>query len=203
MEKDKKTWTRDDLWENELEAIKNILAKTELVETVKWGGPAYTINGKNVLGIGGFKNYFTIWFFNGVFLSDPKKVLVNANDGVTKSLRQWRFASIDEIDEKSILLYVNEAIANEKAGKAIKPEATRGGAELSAAKSKNFEVPEILQSALKEAKLENAFSAFTPFKQREFAEYISDAKQEKTRLTRIEKILPMIKEGKGLNDKYR
>lgn len=189
----KKSWTRDDLWENELEALKNILAQTELVETVKWGGPAYTINGKNVLGLGGFKNYFTIWFFNGVFLTDPKNILVNANEGVTKSLRQWRFSAMNEIDEKLILTYVNEAIANEKAGKAIKPEA----------KSKSFEVPEILRSALKEAKLEKAFSEFTPFKQRGFSEYISEAKQEKTKLTRIEKILPMVKDGIGLNDKYR
>ncbi|MFT3794263.1 YdeI/OmpD-associated family protein [Flavobacterium sp.] len=193
MEKEKKNWNSNDLWEKEIEMLKDIVAQTELVETVKWGGIVYTVGNKNVLGIGGFKNFFTLWFFNGVFLTDPKKVLVNANEGVTKSLRQWRFSSIDEIDEKAILLYVNEAITNEKAGKSIKPEA----------KSKNFEVPEILILALKEAKLESRFFEFTPFKQREFSEYISEAKQEKTKRTRIEKILPMIKDGIGLNDKYR
>lgn len=193
MAEEKKSWTRNDIWESELEALKDIMAKTELVETTKWGGPVFTVDGKNVLGIGGFKNYFTIWFFNGVFLSDPKKVLVNANEGVTKALRQWRFASKSELDEKLILAYVKEAIANERAGKAIKPES----------KSKHFEMPQILQDALSANKLTDAFQKFTPGKQYEFAEYINDAKQEKTKLSRIEKILPMIGDGVGLNDKYR
>lgn len=193
MKEEKNSWTRNDIWESELEVLKDIIAKTELVETTKWGGPVFTIDGKNVLGIGGFKNYFTIWFFNGVFLADEKNLLVNANEGVTKSLRQWRFASKAEIDEKLILTYIREAIANERAGKTIKPEA----------KSKDFEVPEILKSALKENKLLEAFGKFTPFKQYEFVEYINDAKQEKTKFSRIEKILPMIGDGVGLNDKYR
>lgn len=107
------------------------MAQTGLVETTKWGGIVYTLGNKNVIGIGGFKNYFTIWFYNGVFLSDPKKKLVNANEGATKSLRQWRFASADEIDAPLIVAYVKEAIANERAGKSIKPEA----------KSKDFEIP--------------------------------------------------------------
>lgn len=193
MKEDQTPWNKTGQWDPEIEKLKDILAQTELVETVKWGGPVYTVDGKNVLGVGGFKNYFTIWFFNGVFLTDAKKLLVNANEGVTKSLRQWRFASADEIDEKLILAYVKEAIANERAGKAVKPEA----------KSKNFTVPEILQSALKEHHLTEAFQKFTPGKQYEFVEYIADAKQEKTKLSRIEKILPMIEDGVGLNDKYR
>jgi uncharacterized protein YdeI (YjbR/CyaY-like superfamily) len=193
MKDEKKSLTRNDIWESELEALKNIIAKTELVETTKWGGPVFTIDGRNVIGIGGFKHYFTIWFYNGVFLEDKKKLLVNANEGVTKSLRQWRFASAAEIDEKLILTYVKEAIANERAGKAIKAES----------KSKNFEVPELLQDALKEQNLADAFSKFTAGKQYEFVEYINDAKQEKTKVSRIEKILAMIGGGIGLNDKYR
>ena len=180
-------------WTTELEQLKDIIAQTELVETVKWGAPVYTIDGKNVIGIGGFKNYFTIWFYNGVFLSDPKKLLVNANEGVTKALRQWRFTSGAELDEKLILAYLKEAIANERAGKAIKAEP----------KSKNFEIPEILQFALAEKKLTEAFLKFTAGKQYEFVEHINDAKQEKTKLSRIEKILPMIADDVGLNDKYR
>lgn len=180
-------------WESEIGQLKDIIAQTELVETTKWGGIVYTLGNKNVIGIGGFKNYFTIWFYNGVFLSNPKNLLVNANEGVTKSLRQWRFASAGEIDKKLILSYVNEAIANERAGKSIKPEA----------KSKHFEVPEILQNALAENKLTEAFRKFTPGRQYEFVGYINDAKQEKTKLARIEKILVMIGDGIGLNDKYR
>jgi uncharacterized protein YdeI (YjbR/CyaY-like superfamily) len=66
-------WTRPDLWVEELELLYSIVRSTELEETVKWGGPCFTINGKNVLGIGGFKSYVGIWFHQGVFLKDPKK----------------------------------------------------------------------------------------------------------------------------------
>ena len=190
---EKNPWNKNHLWESEIETLKQIVAKTELTEAVKWGGIVYVIDNKNVLGIGGFKNYFALWFFNGVFLSDPKKVLVNANEGVTKSLRQWRFTSAAEIDEKAILAYINEAIANERAGKVIKPES----------KSKSFEIPELMQNALTQNKLMDAFQKFTLGKQYAFVEYVNDAKQEKTKLTRIEKILVMIGDGVGLNDKYR
>lgn len=192
-EEAKNNWNRNDLWQEELALLQGILDQTELVATTKWGGPVYTINGKNVIGVGGFKNYFVIWFFNGVFLSDPKKVLVNANEGVTKSLRQWRFASVDEVEEKIILSYVNEAIVNEKAGKIVPNEA----------KSRNFVVPELLNDALDQNNLKASFENFTPYKQFEFVEFIDAAKQEKTKLSRIEKILPMIKNQIGLNDKYR
>lgn len=92
------------------------------MEKIKWGGIVYVLNGKNVIGIGGFKNYFTIWFFNGVLLQDKKHLLVNAQEGVTKSLRQWRFTSIEEVDEAAVLDYIKEAIENEKQGKTNKPE---------------------------------------------------------------------------------
>jgi len=87
-------------WETELEILKSIISKTALIETNKWGGCIYVHNNKNVIGVGGFKNFFTLWFFNGVFLKDEKKYLVNANEGVTKSLRQWRFTSKEEINER-------------------------------------------------------------------------------------------------------
>lgn len=193
MKEDKHTSDKVSRWAEELELLKTIIYKTELVEAEKWGGPVYTINNKNVIGIGGFKNYFTIWFFNGVFLKDEKKLLVNANEAVTKSLRQWRFTSAVQLDEKLILQYLEEAIANEKAGKIIALEQ----------KSKSFEIPEILKLALEKEKLLAGFEKFTPFKQREFSEYIAGAKQEKTKLSRIEKILRMIQNGIGLNDKYR
>jgi uncharacterized protein YdeI (YjbR/CyaY-like superfamily) len=85
---EKKVWNKNNQWSEELEILKAIINKTELVETTKWGGIVYTINNKNVIGIGGFKNFFTVWFFNGVFLKDELSVLVNANEGVTKALRQ-------------------------------------------------------------------------------------------------------------------
>lgn len=194
MKEEKNPWNKTNQWSEELDVLKAIIAKTELVEMTKWGGPVYTINKKNVVGIGGFKSYVGIWFFNGVFLKDEKKVLVNANEGVTKALRQWRFESKEAIlkNEKAILQYMNEAIANEKAGITLKPE------------KKEEIVSDLLQAEFKaDAKLKTAFQNFTPYKQREFLEYVESAKQEKTKLTRIEKIKPMILDGIGLNDKYR
>lgn len=185
-------WDKVNSWSVELEFLKSIIAKTELVETTKWGGPVYVLNGKNVLGIGGFKNYFTIWFFNGVFLKDEKQVLVNAQEGVTKSLRQWRFSSKNEVDEKAVLHYINEAIENEKQGKNLKPE-----------KGESI-VSELLQKELDaDMNLAEAFLKFSPYKQKEFLEYIETAKREETKHSRIEKIKPMILENIGLNDKYK
>ncbi len=113
LEKENK-WNKTNQWENEIEQLHAIIRKTPLVETTKWGGPVYTYNNKNVLGIGGFKSYFGIWFYNGVFLKDEKKLLINANEESTKSLRQMRFNSVNEIDEKLILAYIKEAIEIEE-----------------------------------------------------------------------------------------
>jgi uncharacterized protein YdeI (YjbR/CyaY-like superfamily) len=189
---EKHTWDKANQWAEELGQLRAIIQKTELVETNKWGGEVYTLNNKNVLGIGGFMNYFTIWFWNGVFLKDEANVLVNANEGVTKGLRQWRFTSAKELNEKLILQYIHEAIANEKAGLVIKPEKKE------AMKCDYFE-----KELQNDTKLNVAFQQFSPYKQKEFWEYMATAKQEKTKVTRLEKIKPMILDGIGLNDKYR
>lgn len=191
LEKENK-WNKTNQWENEIEQLHAIIRKTPLVETTKWGGPVYTYNNKNVLGIGGFKSYFGIWFYNGVFLKDEKKLLINANEENTKSLRQMRFNSANEIDEKLILAYIKEAIEIEEKGLAIPKE------------KKETIIPEILQNELdKNSELLAKFNTFSPYKQREFIEHITSAKQEKTQMARLEKIIPMILEEKGLNDKYR
>ena len=189
---EKKIWDKNNQWTKELEFLKSIINKTQLVETIKWGAPIYTHNNKNVIGIGGFKSYFGIWFFNGVFLKDDKNLLINANEENTKGLRQMRFNSLEEVDEKIILDYINEAIENEEKGLKIKPEKK---AEISC---------ELLENEFKKnEELKKAFSLFTPYKQREFMEYINEAKQEKTKITRLEKIKPMILSNIGLHDKYR
>ncbi len=190
--KETPVWDKVNQWGEELGLLRGIIQKTELTETTKWGGEVYTLNNKNVLGIGGFKNFFVIWFWNGVFLKDEAKVLVNANEGVTRGLRQWRFTSAKEIDELLILRYIKEAIANEKAGLSIKP------------KKKEAMHCDFLAAVLKEDReLHTAFEQLTPFKQKEYWEYLATAKQEKTKITRLEKVKPMILEGRGLNDKYR
>ena len=191
LEKENK-WNKTNQWENEIEQLHAIIRKTSLVETTKWGGSVYTYQNKNVIGIGGFKSYFGIWFYNGVFLKDEKKLLINANEENTKSLRQMRFISVNEIDEKLILYYINEAIEIEEKGLFIPKE------------KKETIIPELLQNEMdKNQELLSKFNAFSPYKQREFIEHITSAKQEKTQLARLEKVIPMILEGKGLNDKYR
>ena len=188
----KHVWDKVNKWEEELLFLKSIIDKTELVETIKLGGPVYVFNKKNVVGIGGFKEYFTIWFFNGVFLKDEKKKLINAQEDKTKSLRQWRFTSKEEVNETEVLAYILEAIENEKQGKIIKPS------------KKETIVSELLEKEMSQNKvLAEAFQKFSPYKQYEFLEYIETAKQEKTKLSRIEKVIPMILGNIGLNDKYR
>lgn len=173
--------------------LREILLSTELQETVKWGGPVYTINNKNVVGIAAFKSYVGLWFYNGNFLTDEAGVLINATEGITKALRQWRFSSVDEIDDELVLKYVNEAIQNQKEGKELKPE-----------RNKPVIIPEELKQALMEdTELENCFNRFKPGRQREFTEYIASAKLAETRLARVQKVVPLILENIALNDKYR
>lgn len=188
---EKKTWQQNHLWEAEIEFLKSIIAKTPLVETTKWGGIVFTYNNKNLLGIGGFKSYVGIWFFNGVFLTDEAKVLVSGNE-TTKALRQWRFQSITEINEKLVLSYINEAISLEEKG--IFHKAEKSPLVMSA----YFQ--EFLQS---NPKIQQNFDVLTLTKKKEFVEYIDTAKQEKTKISRLEKITPMLLAGIGLNDKYR
>ena len=176
----------------ELMLLRDIILKTGLKEEIKWGGPIYTLDGKNVLAIGAFKNFFTIWFHQGVFLKDPEKVLVSASEG-TRALRQWRFSSMKDIKPALVKKYIQEAIANQKAGKEIKPE-----------RKPQLEVPAEYTSAFKKDKaLKDAFSKLTPGKQREYLEHVHLAKTEETRQRRVEKSIPMIKKGVGLNDKYK
>ncbi|NNC70013.1 MAG: hypothetical protein HKN90_04230 [Flavobacteriaceae bacterium] len=175
-----------------LEVLREILCATELQETVKWGIPTYTINKKNVVGIAAFKSHFGIWFFNGVFLSDPHGILRNAQEGKTRGMRQLNFKSLDEVDKSIILDYTLEAIENQKKGLEIKPE------------KKPLVIPKELEKVFNENKeLAAIFESLTLTKKREFAEHISSAKREETRQKRLEKIIPMILNNIGLNDKYR
>lgn len=180
-------------WQNELEKLRSIIIKTILTPEIKWGMEVFTWNRKNVVSYLGFKNFFSLWFYNGVFLKDKYTVLVNAQEGKTKALRQWRFTSINEIDEEKILEYINEAIENEKAGRVWKPE-----------KSGQIEIPELMYACFEQDQnLKTAFENLTPYKQKEYIEFLDSAKREETRLTRLHKIKPMIFSGLGLNDKYK
>jgi len=178
-------------WGKELKLLRKIILQTGMEETVKWGIPTYTEGGKNVAGLGAFKNHVAIWFFNGVFLKDPEDVLVNAQEDKTRGLRQWRFQSLDEIPAEKVLKYALEAKANQEKGKEIKPE------------KRKIKTPKKLEDALKNKNLQAHFDQLSPGKKKEYYEYISSAKRPQTKESRLEKILPLIKAGKGLNDKYK
>ena len=185
---------KQEKWTDALHLLREIMISTELEETLKWSIPTYTLNNKNVLGFAGFKNHFGIWFFNGVFLKDEQKLLHNAQEGKTKAMLQMRFTSIEQIDKKLVLSYVKEAIANQKAGKVMKANRQK----------KETIIPIELQTALNnQPSFKDAFNRLTPGKQREYCEHVASAKREATKLSRLEKIKPMILEGVGLNDKYK
>lgn len=182
-----------DNWAHLLNNLRDILLSTELEETIKWGAPVYTVNGKNVVGLGAFKHHAVLWFFNGVFLKDEQQKLINAQEGKTKALRQWRFEANELTDKSLIKAYILEAIENQKLGKELKPE-----------RNKKLVVDGLLKDLLlTDNTFKIAFNKLTPGKQREYAEHISSAKREATQLNRLEKIKPMILEGKGLHDKYK
>jgi uncharacterized protein YdeI (YjbR/CyaY-like superfamily) len=186
-------YSKNQKYKKGIAQLRAIALKTQLVETLKWGSTVYTIDNKNILGIMAFKNHFGIWFFNGVFLSDPKGVLENAQEGKTKSMRHWKFKAVSDIDEVGVLEYIKEAVANQKKGLKIKPS-----------RKTEIIIPKILLDALLEnTRLNEQFNALTPYKQRDYCEYIAEAKQQKTKESRLEKIIPMISIGQGLNEKYK
>ena len=177
----------------ELEALRDILLKTELLEEVKWGAPVYTLAGKNIVAIGAFKAYVGLWFYQGVLLIDKEQVLINAQEGKTKAMRQWRFSSISDINNKLIKQYVSEAIKNSKDSREIKPTKPQSA----------IIPPELIRFLASNNKLKVGFESFTPYKQKEFAEFIAEAKRTATKEARLEKIKLMILQGVGLHDKYR
>ena len=180
-------------WRDELTMLRDLLRESGLEETIKWGAPCYVYNGQNVVGLSGFKSYFGLWFHQGALLADKDKVLINAQEGKTKGMRQWRMGSKSEIKPAQIKRYVKEAMALAKSDIKIAP-----------ARGKPVVVPAALEKALAaNKKAAAAFADLTPGRKREYTDYVDEAMLEETKLRRIEKILPMIAAGKGLNDKYR
>ncbi|NNC86105.1 MAG: hypothetical protein HKN75_08480 [Bacteroidia bacterium] len=183
-------------WEKELKKLHKILKDSRLVETIKWGAPVYTTkDGKNIVGLAAFKSYVGLWFYQGALLRDPAKKLVTAEDGNAKAMMQWRFRTLKEVDVnvKLVKVYIKEAIANSKDGKEIKP-----------VKKAPLKIPAELKEALDKNKGAKAgYDKLTTFKKREYCDFIIEAKREATKANRLKKILPMLKKGIGLHDKYR
>jgi len=182
------------MWEEALTLLRNLLLESGMEETLRWGGPVYRHRGKNVAGILGFKSYAGLWFYQGALLKDEERKLINAQEGVTRALRQWRFRSAGEIrNEASVIRrYVREAMEIAAEGKTVKPPAV----ELP-------EIPAMLHAHFREEpSLKESFDSLSPSKQIEYCRYIASARMEQTRISRIFKILPLIRNGQGLHDSY-
>ena len=182
-----------EFWADEVRKLRSVLGKTQLEETVKWGMPCYTWSGKNVVGIGAFKNYFGLWFHQGALLGDPDGLLTNAQEGKTKALRQWRMTRASDIDATTIKRFVTETMKLIDAGQVIRPD-----------RRKALEVPAELNKELAtKPALNDRFNALSLGRQREFCDHIASAVRPATREARLRKCLPKIMRGEGLNDKYR
>ncbi|MDE3126798.1 MAG: YdeI/OmpD-associated family protein [Gemmatimonadota bacterium] len=176
-----------DRWKAELAAMRRVLAGLAMKEECKWGKPTFTVNGRNVVIMQGFKEYFALGFFQGALLEDPKKLLVQL--GQVHAARVMKFTSAKEIAAKSatIKAYVRQAIAVEKAGVRMKPKRTS-----------DYPVPEELTERFrKDPRFKRAFEALTPGRQRGYLYHFAAAKQSETRAARIERAMPAIFQGRG------
>jgi uncharacterized protein YdeI (YjbR/CyaY-like superfamily) len=180
-------------WRTELTQLRAVLAKLGMEESIKWGAPCYSYSGKSVVGMSAFKSYFGLWFFLGARLRDDKKLLINAQKGKTRDLRQWRMTSAADIKVRTIRAYLKEAKALVDAGEKPSRTVTK-----EAPSSAELEVALNADPAARKA-----FAGLSPGRQREYAAYVNDARQASTRLKRVAKVLPMILDGNGLNDQYR
>jgi len=180
-------------WQKEVRQLRTIVLSCGLNEELKWGVPCYIFQNSNIVLIHDFKEYCAVLFFKGALLNDPNGILIQQTKNV-QAARQIRFTSVREIVEiKSVLkAYIYEAIEVEKAGLKVKYK-----------KTKDFKIPEEFQKKLS-AKggpaLKKAFTALTPGRQRAYIFYFSAPKLSKTREARVEKYLPHILKGKGLDD---
>ena len=178
-------------WQEEFEKLRAILLDTGLTEELKWGHPCYTLGKKNIVLIHGFKEYCALLFHKGSLLPDPEGILVQQTENV-QAARQIRFEDLREIYDLEPVLktYVREAIEIEKAGLKVPYK-----------KAEQFNVPDEFRRKLDSTpKLKKAFEALTPGRQKGYLLYFGGAKQSKTRESRIEKYIPSILAGKGLDD---
>ena len=183
-----------DVWKDGILELRRVLLASGLEETVKWGAPCYTHGGENVVGLGAFRSYFGLWFYQGALLPDPEKVLINAQKGKTKALRQWRFTN-EDIDTEAVASYVKAAIGVQESGQKIAPQ-----------RGRPVQIPSELGDAFEaDPESRKAFDQLTPGKKREYADHVAEAKRADTRMRRVEKILPMIRArvGRGQANKVK
>lgn len=180
-------------WQSTLTKMREFLLTTDLEESIKWMIPVYSFGKKNVVGLIHTKGYTGAWFFQGVFLTDPDNVLVNAKEDVTVAQRQLRFTSPEKVDLKLFKEFTYQAIQNQLDGLEIKPTP-----------KPKLVIPAELQAALdKDSSLASAFSSFAPYKQREFCNALTSVKREATKKAKLKKIIGMIRDGLSFSDLYR
>lgn len=178
-------------WQHAFKELRAIALDCDLTEEFKWGHPCYTLNGQNVVLMHGFKEYCALLFFKGALMQDPKGILVQQTKNVQAG-RQIRFTSAEEIAKMASTLksYIRDAIKVEKSGAQVEFKETA-----------EFDMPEEFLSKLEESPaLQEAFAGLTPGRQRGYLLHFSSAKQAKTRESRVEKCIPHILKGKGLDD---
>ena len=184
-------FSKAEKWKKEFEKLRTIILNCGLTEELKWGCPCYTFQNSNIVLIHGFKEYCALLFFKGALLNDANRILIQQTENV-QAARQVRFTSLQEISkmEKILKTYIYEAIEVEKAGLKVKLK-----------KTSDFKIPDEFQNKLnKNTSLKKAFDALTPGRQRAYIFYFSQPKQSKTRESRVEKCIPQIISGKGLDD---
>ncbi|NUQ82403.1 MAG: YdeI/OmpD-associated family protein [Bacteroidetes bacterium] len=181
-------------WEQEMAVLRSLILQCDLTEERKWGVACYTLNGKNVVILGAFKEYCALAFFKGALMKDPEGLLTKAGEH-SQAGRQIRFTSMADIEGKEDVLqaYLFDAIEVELSGVPIprQPES-------------EFPMPSELADRLEsDPFLKEAFEALTPGRRRSHQLHISQAKQAQTRLSRVEKSIPMIMAGLGfMEDRY-
>lgn len=184
-------FAKDSPWKQSYALLRKIALSTGLREELKWGHPCYTLNGKNVTLIHGFKEYCALLFHKGALLKDEAGILVQQTRNV-QAARQLRFTDLAMIKRQQDLIkaYIEEAIAVERSGRSVPMRSTG-----------EFEMPEEFSAALKRSPaLKKAFQALTPGRQRGYLLHFAQAKQARTREARVQKHTERILQGKGLDD---
>ncbi|HWA71043.1 MAG TPA: YdeI/OmpD-associated family protein [Polyangiaceae bacterium] len=182
--------SRAKTWQAEIEKLRSILLDCGLDEDLKWGKPCFSFDGKNVAIIQPFEGHCSLMFFKGALLQDTHGLLRSQGENTQSALR-LEFSSAAQITKTQLKSYVIQAIAVEKAGLKVDFKAKR-----------ELELPEELTRLLKKDRaLAKAFAALTPGRQRAYVLHFTGAKQSKTRTARIEKCIPQILAGRGMNDR--
>ena len=159
----------------------------DVQETIKWGTPTYDYHGI-MCGTAAFKEHCALGFW---------KAKLVVGDENSEAMGQFgRITSVDDLPSKKVLVaYIEKAMALNESGVKVPREAKP--------KRKPLAMPDELRRALgrnKSAKA--AFDGFSPSHQREYVEWITEAKTEETRVRRVAAAVEWIAEGKPRNWKY-